>query len=400
MAITRGLAFLSNFVSKTARKVDSALDTLKDKVITARVVDISLNSNSSIWSENGEWQGIGTIQFQVVSEPTSEDSVASSKLNIAKPLFPNNKNYPLVNEIVLLVKLTDRSAIESISGATSYYYFTPLSIWNHPEQNAYPNPQVNSTANSQKADYQQIEAGNTRKVADESEDLNLNGASGGTFIENGNIHPILPFSGDYILEGRFGNSIRLGNTSTVEGLIQNNWSKNGDDGNPITIIRNGQNPKLEPPGWIPTTEDINEDLSSVYLTSNQIVLNSGRLVFNSNADSIIISSQKNVSINSNEEIGISGEKKITLLSNRVNLGDLNANQSVVLGDDFMDQFELLLQNVSNLASALTTSLDWPGGAPVPSPNIPPIASTVQSQVGKIMQVVKKGQLLSKVSKTI
>ena len=66
----------------------------------------------------------------------------------------------------------------------------------------------------------------------------------------------------------------------------------------------------------------------------------------------------------------------------------------------MDQFELLLQNVSNLASALTTSLDWPGGAPVPSPNIPPIASTVQSQVGKIMQVVKKGQLLSKVSKTI
>ena len=428
MAITRGLAFLSNFVSKTARKVDSALDTLKDKVITARVVDISLNSNSSIWSENGEWQGIGTIQFQVVSEPTSEDSVASSKLNIAKPLFPNNKNYPLVNEIVLLVKLTDRSAIESISGATSYYYFTPLSIWNHPEQNAYPNPQVNSTANSQKADYQQIEAGNTRKVADESEDLNLNGASGGTFIENGNIHPILPFSGDYILEGRFGNSIRLDNTSTVEGLIQNNWSKNGDDGNPITIIRNGQNPKLEPPGWIPTTEDINEDLSSVYLTSNQklpinisnfspnslsstpeepnqyisnqIVLNSGRLVFNSNADSIIISSQKNVSINSNEEIGISGEKKITLLSNRVNLGDLNANQSVVLGDDFMDQFELLLQNVSNLASALTTSLDWPGGAPVPSPNIPPIASTVQSQVGKIMQVVKKGQLLSKVSKTI
>ena len=41
MAITRGLAFLSNFVSKTARKVDSALDTLKDKVITARVVDIA-----------------------------------------------------------------------------------------------------------------------------------------------------------------------------------------------------------------------------------------------------------------------------------------------------------------------------------------------------------------------
>ncbi len=85
---------------------------------------------------------------------------------------------------------------------------------------------------------------------------------------------------------------------------------------------------------------------------------------------------------------------------RVNLGDLEAGQSLVLGDDFMDQFELLLNNINNLASALQGSLDWPAGAPVPSPTIPPIASTVQSQVTKILQVVKKGQLVSKVSKTV
>lgn len=66
----------------------------------------------------------------------------------------------------------------------------------------------------------------------------------------------------------------------------------------------------------------------------------------------------------------------------------------------MTQFDLLLQNVSNLAVALQSSLDWPGGAPVPSPSIPPIASTVQSQIVKIQQVVKKGSLVSKVSKTI
>ncbi len=141
------------------------------------------------------------------------------------------------------------------------------------------------------------------------------------------------------------------------------------------------------------------DEPSEYI-SNQVLLNSGRLVFNTNQDSIILSAQKNISLNANEEIGIGGEKKITLSSNRVNLGDLEAGQSLVLGDDFMDQFELLLQNVSNLASALQGSLDWPAGAPVPSPTIPPIASTVQSQITKILQVVKKGQLVSKVSKTI
>jgi len=425
---TRGLAFLSNFVSKTAKRVDNALGSIKDKVISARVIDISLNTNSTLWNQTGEWQGIGTIQFQIVNSPDSEESISSSKLNIAKPLFPQLKNYPLVNEIVLLVKLPDKSSVGNMSGATSYYYFTPLSLWNHPEVNAYPNPLVPNTSDSQNADYQQIEAGNTRKVNNESTELDLNGASGGTFIENGNIHPILPFAGDNIIEGRFGNSIRLGNTSKVEGEIQNNWSEEGENCSPITIIRNGQDPQLEPPGWIPTTENINTDLGSIYLTSNQkipinisafnagstsnppeqpteyisnqVILNSGRLVFNTNVDSIVLSAKKNVSLNAVEEVGISGDNKITLASPRVNLGDLEAGQSLVLGDDFMDQFELLLNNINNLASALQGSLDWPAGAPVPSPTIPPIASTVQSQVTKILQVVKKGQLVSKVSKTV
>ena len=428
MAVNRGLSFLSNFVQKSIRRVDGALDSLKDKVVAARVIDISLNSDSTLYSQTGEWQGIGTIQFQIVDSPTSDESISSSKLNLAKPLFPQIKNYPLVNEIVLLIKLPNKSSIAKISGATTYYYFTPLSIWNHPEQNAYPNPLVDQNSDSQKSDYQQIEAGNARKVNDESSEIDLNGASGGTFMENGNIHPVLPFAGDNILEGRFGNSIRLGNTSKIDGTIQNNWSEEGEDGNPISIIRNGQNPDLEPPGWVPTTEDINKDLSSIYLTSNQkiplklakyttdsvnqkpeepnqytsnqVILNSGRLVFNTNIDSIILSSEKSMLLTSNEEIGLDATKDITLVSPKINLGSTRAEQSLVLGDDFMTQFDLLLQNVSNLATVLQSSLDWPGGAPVPSATIPPIASTVQSQITKIQQVVAKGQLVSKVSKTV
>ena len=373
MAVNRGLSFLSNFVQKSIRRVDGALDSLKDKVVAARVIDISLNSDSTLYSQTGEWQGIGTIQFQVVDSPTSDESISSSKLNLAKPLFPQIKNYPLVNEIVLLIKLPNKSSIANISGATTYYYFTPLSIWNHPEQNAYPNPLVSQNSDSQKSDYQQIEAGNTRKVSDESSEIDLNGASGGTFIENGNIHPILPFAGDNILEGRFGNSIRLGNTSKIDGSIKNNWSEEGEDGNPISIIRNGQNPDLEPPGWVPTTEDINKDLSSIYLTSNQkipieiskfttdsiknkpeepeqyvsnqVILNSGRLVFNTNIDSILLSSQKSILLNSNEEIGLDATNTVTIVAPKINLGDLEAEQSLVLGDDFMTQFDILLQNI-------------------------------------------------------
>ena len=428
MPVSTGIGFLSKIVSKATGRLNESLGILKDKMLAARVIDISLNSNSTLWEQTGEWQGIGSIQFQLIDGPTNEDTISSSKLNLAKPLFPHLKNYPLVNEVVLIFKLPTNESIANMDGATAYYYITPMSLWNHPEQNAYPNPLKGDTSDSNKSDYEQIEAGNTRKVNDESSEISLNGASGGTFTENGNIHPIIAFAGDNIVEGRYGNSIRFGNTSKIEAEITNNWSEVGDPGSPITILRNGQDPEIEPPGWIPTVEDINKDLASIYLTStqkipietsayntsafsnpptspeefteNQVILNSGRLLFNTNKDSIIISSQKDVSINADKEIGISGEDNVTILSSKINLGDLDAEQSLVLGDDFMTQFEILLQNLKSLATVLQGSQIWPGGAPAPDPSIPPVASTVQTQIQKIQNVVQKGSLLSKVSKTI
>ena len=427
MARNTGISYLSDTLfGGLRRNVQEAAAT--GKVSAARVTDISLNTNSPLWAETGEWKGVGTIQFQFVDSPTSEKTLSSTDLNLVQPLLPNIKNYPLVNEIVLIFKLPTYVSIANMDGGEAYYYISPLSLWNHPEQNAYPNPLANQESESNNSDYEQIEAGNTRKVNDESSEISLNGASGGTFTENGNIHPIISFAGDNIIEGRYGNSIRLGNTSNIEAEVTNNWSNSGDNGSPITILRNGQDPEIEPPGWIPISENINNDLSSIYLTStqqipidtsayntdafteppeapdqyikNQVILNSGRLLFNTNMDSIIISSKKNVSINADKEIGISGEDNVTLLSAEVNLGDLNANQALVLGDDFMTQFEILLQNLNNLTQVLQGTRIWPGGSPAPDPSIPPIASTVQSSIQKILNVVKKGQLLSKVSKTI
>jgi LAS superfamily LD-carboxypeptidase LdcB len=68
-----------------------------------------------------------------------------------------------------------------------------------------------------------------------------------------------------ILEGRFGNSIRFG-SSNPKG--KNNWSENDSEGEPITIISNGQTPQGSA-----AIEDINGDASSIYLTSNQNINN-------------------------------------------------------------------------------------------------------------------------------
>ena len=59
------------------------------------------------------------------------------------------------------------------------------------------------------------------------------------FKEIENVRPLQPYLGDIMLEGRYGQSIRFG--STISGSrVPNNWSNEGQAGNPITIIRNGQ----------------------------------------------------------------------------------------------------------------------------------------------------------------
>ena len=426
MGYKTGIGFFDSIISQNSK--GGSKEDLKELIISGRVTNINLNSNSTIFSTTDEWQGVGTIQFQPVGGPVNEQTLNSSGLNYAKPLFAQIKNYPLVNEIVILFKLPSRQGISDLSNTEEYYYLNTIGICNHPHVNAYPNPlNIPSATPTTNKSILEILAGNPSKTTDESTDLDLNGGSGGTFVESSIIHPLVPFAGDQILEGRFGNSIRLGNTSKIEASVTNNWSEVGSSGNPITILRNGQNPEVEPPSWKPITENINQDLSSIYLTSNQqipintgfkdqsysnppvipteynqnqIILNSGRLVFNANSDSILVSSEKNIDIGANDEIAISANNSLQFQSQRILLGGKGAKQSLVLGNDFMEQFELLVQNVKNISEALSESQIWPGGAPAPHPTIPPIASTVSSQMEKMLKVLNKNELLSKVSKTI
>jgi len=357
-------------------KSDSSISTLNrkindlsDKWIPVRVIDIILDETHPDFEIFGGWNGIGTIKFNPINIPDGK----ANTLGAARPLLANLKTFPLKNEIVFLVKMPNVNSLNNLTSNEIYYYLTLISLWNHPHHNAFPNPLNDSTIpESQKKDYKSIEIGDVRRVTDNSTEINLNATnnSGGKFIERINIHPILPFMGDNILEGRFGNSIRLGSTIKSNSLYQNNWSTTGQEGDPITIIRNGQPNNSSDEGWLPIVENINNDLSSIYLTStqrvpinvssknysgisadqiptypisykeNQIILNSGRILFNSTTDSILLSSQKVISISANEDIGISTRKNITLTGDLIKLGSINAGESLLLGDSFIRQFNL------------------------------------------------------------
>jgi len=265
-----GMGGLGDESSPNLQPHSDKISNLESKIISARVIDIILDDTHPKFEFYGGWNGIGTIEF----EDVNVNNLKGLETSNASPLFPNQKNYPLINEIIILFSLPSKNFNLKVS-RDRYYYLNPINIWNHPHHNAFPDViKYNIKVDSQKKDYIDIEGGSVRRVKDNSTEINLNSPRiGGTFEERSNIHPILPFAGDIIHEGRFGNSIRFGSTSKSSSkYYKNNWSGGkSPNGSPILIFRNGQDPKLSLEGWEPTVENINNDLSSIYLTSDQLI---------------------------------------------------------------------------------------------------------------------------------
>lgn len=380
-------------------------------IISSRVRDIILDDQHPLFEKYGRWNSIGTIFIESTKNPIFSDQIP---LVSAYPAFPNIKHYPLINELVPIIYLTDINSTDNTT-SVSAYYLPPINIWNSVTHNGIPSSNI--LPDSQTKNYQQVEAGLTNIITDQPTEIKL----GNTFKENDveKIHPLLPYEGDIIYEGRFGNSIRLGSTVNNAKII-NPWSTIGKNSSPIIIIRNGQSDDISTDSWVPTIENINKDKSSIYLTSTQkvdievssnkssfaltdnppknpssytqeqIILKSGRLLFSTNNDSILINSGKHIQLSTLEDIHIDAGKNITLDANEINLGTRSANESVMLGDTFMKDFKLLLNSIQSLASQLTPAASV-------APNILAPIENVVNQCNKMKTNIEK--YLSKTVKT-
>ena len=237
----------------------------KKDLIPVRVLDIILDENHPNFKEYGGYDSIGTIIYSKIEKNITKEYIENP--NIARPLFSYLKYYPLINEIVLILTTTDKSIYNS--GFDTTYYMPTINVWNHPHHNALPNlNDLRINDGDQQADYEEVESGIVRRPKDGGTDIEL----GKYFNEQNKLKPLLPFEGDTIIEGRFGNSIRFGST-TKERL--NNWSFSDPEyiGSPITIIRNGQTRNVNSESWKHIIEDINTDASSIYMTSDQSISN-------------------------------------------------------------------------------------------------------------------------------
>lgn len=207
---------------------------------------------------------IGKIKYEILysSLGTSNSNDVSEP---AYPIFDFIKQLPLKNEIVLMVpgpteKLNDRASRQQL------FYFPPFSIWNKVNHSAFPNMQEYANFRNQSVNEPEYQGSATTG----SQSIPL----GRTFEEKSNIRNLRPFEGDTILQGRFGQSFRMGSTvmddlGRLRGIgIKNPWSKSGVNGDPITIILNKQGKRIDP-AYVDMAEDINKDGSSIYMTSTQ-----------------------------------------------------------------------------------------------------------------------------------
>jgi hypothetical protein len=372
------------------------------KVYAVILSDKSVPQN--IWEANGEWAGIGTILYQEYSEGAeiSIENITDNLLSgfpTALPLYPNQKYFPLPGEIVLLMDLP--SAPSPITGKTEEtYYLTTINAWNSPQFNGLFVNEQNSLLYD-------------------------------SFNEDQDFRGLQTFEGDYILEGRFGNSIRFGSTNKSGDQDLSPWSTNPGElsNNPITLITNKHNFKL--PNSDLYIEDINKDGSSVYLTSNQsiplnignvklsnitspiapffyfdpqVIINADRTVISSKKDEVLIFGKKGVEIYSQGTIYFqSDEVGITLQDNAIFLGPYNNNgivpQPLLLGNDVKIFLANLIKSISDFCSSTAGMIVTPEGTTMISytDGITAFQANMKSYIDELK---KLDSLVSKITHTI
>ena len=425
------------------KKLPEIFSKIEGGILVGRVTDIILNNEYPDIELYGGENSIGSI-FCKPSDFSSSDTI------FAKPFNPQYCNFPIIDELVLLFQLPSTQIGKNIA-ETSYYYMSMVNMWNHPHHNAYPNPYYtlkDSFPQDQIRDYKTSEAGQVRRVKDESTEINFNRSinpSQNTFNEKMNVHPLLPFYGDVINQGRWGNSIRIGSTAKSGSTSLNDWSNSGKNGSPIMILKNGQPDKIfqgqndiTDEGWIPITENINRDKSSIYLTStqqipisvasqryfsytprfketptspssytgDQVIINSGRLLFNSKSDHILLSSQRTISFEALKGFNFDTPANFVIdVGTHIKLGSRNATEPLVKGETLRQDLQYLTESLLSLVKILKYQQLWPAGNSVPDSGASLVASSVETMLKSLLEDFKKDSngnsvILSKVSKTI
>lgn len=326
-----------------------------------RVVNIKLHDNPQT-----KFVEQGAIEFEEVGGGS-----LGLGLNTARPLDPNIRKYPVKDELVYIIGMPGQG-LQTNSNSITYYYISNIGMWNNPNYNGFPKDPERQDPNLNK-NIQTITAGLPSKATATP----ITTQQTGTFREKGNIHPLSYYEGDVNIEGRWGNSIRLGSTIKQGArIIFPPKQLTGSLGDPLVMIRNGQNPN-NTENFSTVDENFEQDLASIYLTSTQqiplnigtgllqtynsgsapeppaiyakpqIALNSGRILLNAGTveGSILLFGSKTIGLQSNKTINIKAESDIILEGSTVKITS-NATSPAAKGDELVSLLTILIQQLN------------------------------------------------------
>ena len=348
-----GSYFLGNTISSAGRGIGGGSSTQPTSVF-GRVVDIVLDENKVLYDTQGNKLPIGSIIYQDILTPVDKEAT----LPYAYPLTSAIKHFPFINEIVLIVAGPTPDFQENSSQILNYYS-SVLNIWGSTHHNALP-----------------------------TQGVDFEFPIGKDIPELKDINPLYPFPGDFIIQGRQGQSVRMGgyksNKNPFTGTVNN--------GKPFTIIRNGQISTKSGIDYI--VEDVNKDANSIYMMSdhivnitpatkkqvtydvlpqasnqylgNQIVLNGGRITINAKEESALISAKEAIGLNARtlnfdatDYVCIDG--KTIILGEKARKAPLALRQPVVRGLAMENWVNELLDALQSVSVAMAQAVAVNGG---------------------------------------
>jgi hypothetical protein len=322
---------------------DETHPILADKTIIANQYPNSLSGDKPT-DKDVDYGWIGRIKFRFI---TTDVGVDVDQLQWADPLeITGVTEIPLVNEMVAVVNYMGK-----------FYYTRRINS----------NGFINASADF---DLEPYYSGTGEEIKKKSEsNINISdtgkGYLGDVFKYNNRIRALRRYEGDTIIESRFGSSIRFGGygpNTDVNADDSGNVDYPRGSGNPWILIRNRQSP-ADPKNEVTNhpktyvTESVNNDGSSIHLTSgktvsdfktvckkvmlqsgtmeeqsafspsgltsfkyptlvgDQIVINSGRLVFQARDNEFLQYAKRRFAVVTDSEYTVDAHEQIVLTTN-------------------------------------------------------------------------------------
>ena len=338
-------------------------------------------------------------------KPGAGVEMNEDKLPVAYPLKREFLQLPVKNETIRIYNISGKDYYEKLTPENSPNFSTDttLALYGLKTTKETDGSKNNSVNNYQETS--QTGIANSDKSTNTSDNIK-DGFAGKYFKRNMRIHQLALNEGDTILQGRFGHSIRF------SGYIHDD--KDNGMAYPAILIRNGENSDNQKKKvYDVVSEDINKDGTSIQITSgeyktlynsttikvnkeandnypssddlkgDQLVINSGRLLFSSKTAETFLFSKKTFSIFTDDVVTIDTEKGYKLISQNGNI-EISAkhNKNIILavntggkvfhGKDGADQQAILGNKLVDLLGQLIDAIDamtiaTPSGPSAPGP---------------------------------